>query len=258
MNTRIQTLFSNKTTSILSVYFTAGYPQFDDTISVLQALQSRGVDLVEIGIPFSDPVADGPVIQASNHQALQNGMTIKKLFAQLKNVRKDIYIPLVMMGYLNPIMKFGFEEFGQACSRVGIDGIIIPDLPMDDYLLAYQSIVEKYGLHFIFLITPETSEARILEIDQHTDGFIYMVSSPAVTGVQQSFDQHYAYFSRLQQMPLKNPKLIGFGISNQSTLQTVNQYASGAIVGSAFIKLLTTCPDIEQAVDQLILQLNQD
>jgi tryptophan synthase alpha chain len=180
------------------------------------------------------------------------------LFAQLENVRKDIHIPLVMMGYLNPIMKFGFEEFCQACSRVGIDGIIIPDLPMDDYLLAYQSIVEKYGLHFIFLITPETSEARILEIDQHTDGFIYMVSSPAVTGVQQSFDQHYAYFSRLQQMPLKNPKLIGFGISNQSTLQTVNQYASGAIVGSAFIKLLTTCPDIEQAVDQLILQLNQD
>lgn len=252
---RINQLFINKPSGILSMYFTAGFPQLNDTLPVLEALQSNGVDLVEIGIPFSDPMADGIVIQESGHQALQNGMNLRVLFGQLSDLRNTIKIPLVMMGYLNPILQFGFRDFCNECQRVGVDGMIIPDLPMDDYLSEYKSIAEEAGLKFIFLITPETSEERIRIIDEQTDGFIYMVSSAAVTGTQQSFDSREAYFKRIEAMKLKNPRLIGFGVSNKSTVDMVNKYSSGAIVGSAFIKSLQTSCSIPEAVQALLQEL---
>lgn len=254
---RINQLFSTKPSGVLSVYFTAGFPQLNDTLPVLKALQSNGVDLVEIGIPFSDPMADGIVIQESGHQALQNGMNLRLLFEQLSNVRSYISIPLVMMGYLNPVLQFGFREFCSECRRVGVDGMIIPDLPMDDYLSEYKAIADEAGLKFIFLVTPETSEERIRTIDEHTDGFIYMVSSAAVTGTQVSFDSREAYFHRLASMNLKNPRLIGFGVSNRATIEMVNRYASGAIVGSAFIKSLQSNCSIPEAVQALLQQLRQ-
>jgi len=254
---RIKTLFQQKQQDILSVYFTAGYPALNDTKAILSALQTQGVDLVEIGIPFSDPMADGPVIQESSHKALNNGMSIKLLFEQLTNIRNEINIPLVMMGYLNPVMQFGFEAFCRECSRVGIDGMIIPDLPMSDYLEEYKAIADSYDLKFIFLITPETSEERIRIIDENTDGFIYMVSSAAVTGAQSSFDSRLAYFDRINAMGLKNPRLIGFGVSNKATFDAVNQHASGAIVGSAFIKILEQIPEPEKAVGELLRVLKE-
>jgi len=254
---RIKTLFLQKQQDILSVYFTAGYPALNDTKAILSALQTQGVDLVEIGIPFSDPMADGPVIQESSHKALNNGMSIKLLFEQLTNIRNEINIPLVMMGYLNPVMQFGFEAFCRECSRVGIDGMIIPDLPMSDYLEEYKAIADRYDLKFIFLITPETSEERIRIIDENTDGFIYMVSSAAVTGAQSSFDSRLAYFDRINAMGLKNPRLIGFGVSNKATFDAVNQHASGAIVGSAFIKILEQIPEPEKAVGELLRVLKE-
>lgn len=252
---RINQLFKQKDRNILSVYFTAGFPKIDDTVLTLKELQSNGVDLVEIGIPFSDPMADGAVIQQSSHVALRNGMSIKKLFEQLTDVRNEIKIPLVMMGYLNPIMQFGFENFCRECDRVGVDGMIIPDLPMSDYLSEYKLIAQKYNMKFIFLITPETSEERIREIDEHTDGFIYMVSSAAVTGTQNNFDSRVAYFNRINAMNLRNPRLIGFGVSNKATLDTANQYASGAIIGSAFIKKLQEKGNIGDAVKKLLQEL---
>lgn len=252
---RINRLFQAKQKNILSVYFTAGFPQFEDTLPVLRSLQSHGVDLVEVGVPFSDPMADGLVIQKSSHVALQNGMSIRKLFDQLTGVRAEIHIPMIMMGYLNPVMQFGFENFCRECSRVGVDGMIIPDLPMSDYLSEYKPIAEKYKLEFIFLITPETSEERIRLIDEHTNGFIYMVSSAAVTGTQNSFDSRTEYFNRINAMGLKNPRLIGFGVSNKETYDTVNKYSSGAIIGSAFIKSLAENNDVDQAVKSLLSRL---
>ncbi len=253
MMNRINKLFRNKNKNILSIYFTAGFPGLDDTAPILEALQDNGIELVEIGIPFSDPMADGVVIQESSHTALKNGMSIRLLFSQLTDVRKKIDIPLVMMGYLNPIMQFGFENFCRECKRVDVDGMIIPDLPMSDYLTDYKPIAEKYELEFIFLITPETSDERIREIDENTNGFIYMVSSAAVTGTQSSFDKQIDYFNRINAMNLKNPRLIGFGVSNKVTKEMVFEYSSGAIVGSAFIKALNETTDIENAV-KLVLQ----
>lgn len=252
---RIKQLFQQKSQEVLSVYFTAGFPKLEDTRKILSTLQANGVDLVEIGVPFSDPMADGLVIQQSSHVALDNGMSIKKLFEQLTDVRTEIHMPLIMMGYLNPIMQFGFEAFCSECHRVGVDGMIIPDLPMSDYLTDYKPVAEKYGLEFIFLITPETSEDRIRQIDQHTDGFIYMVSSAAVTGTQSSFDNRIGYFNRINGMNLKNPRLIGFGVSNKATLEAVNQYASGAIIGSAFIKALQETGDVDAGVQLLLKRL---
>ncbi len=254
---RINKLFAAKSEKILSVYFTAGFPKLEDTLPVLENLQSNGVDLVEIGVPFSDPMADGIVIQESSHQALRNGMSLKVLFEQLTNVREKIHIPLIMMGYLNPIMQFGFENFCQECARVGVDGMIIPDLPMADFMNSYKSIAENYGLEFIFLITPETSEERIRLIDDNTNGFIYMVSSAAVTGTQSSFDSRVDYFNRINSMNLKNPRLIGFGVSNKATRDMVEKYASGAIVGSAFIKTLSKAENTKEAVELLLQQLSE-
>ena len=243
---RINFLFEKKKENILSVYFTAGYPKLEDTLPTLLSLQTNGVDLIEIGIPFSDPMADGIVIQNSSQVALQNGMSIRKLFDQLTAVRAQIHIPLIMMGYLNPVMQFGFENFCKECSRVGVDGMIIPDLPLSDFLAEYKEIALRYRLEFIFLITPETSEERIRLIDSHTNGFIYMVSSAATTGTQTSFDNKTEYFNRINAMNLKNPRLIGFGISNKSTREMVCKYSSGAIIGSAFIKALEETQDVEK------------
>jgi len=252
---RINKLFQQKSENILSVYFTAGFPKLEDTLPTLKCLQANGVDLVEIGVPFSDPMADGLVIQNSSHAALQNGMSIRKLFDQLTGVRANIHIPLIMMGYLNPIIQFGFEAFCKECHRVGVDGMIVPDLPMADFLAEYKEIASRYELEFIFLITPETSEERIREIDSYTNGFIYMVSSAAVTGTQNSFDNKVEYFNRINAMNLKNPRLIGFGISNKSTRDMVNRYSSGAIIGSAFIKALQETNDVEKGVKLLLEKL---
>jgi len=254
---RINYLFENKKENILSVYFTAGYPNLEDTIPTLVNLQGNGVDLVEIGVPFSDPMADGVIIQNSSHIALQNGMSIRKLFEQLTAVRAQIHIPLIMMGYLNPVMQFGFENFCKECSRVGVDGMIIPDLPLSDYLAEYKEIATRYKLEFIFLITPETSEERIRLIDSQTNGFIYMVSSAATTGTQTSFDNKVEYFNRINAMNLKTPRLIGFGISNKSTRDMVNRFSSGAIIGSAFIKALEETKDVRKGVKLLLENLEK-
>ena len=249
---RIKQLFETKQKDILSIYFTAGFPKINDTVEVIKELEENGIDLIEIGIPFSDPMADGPTIQASGTVALQNGMTLSKLFEQLKDIRKDVSIPLILMGYLNPIMQYGFENFCKKCQEVGIDGTIIPDLPFNDYIKEYKPIADKYNVKVVMLITPETSDERIRFIDEHTDGFIYMVSSAATTGAQQSFDnQKQAYFKRINEMNLRNPRLIGFGISNKATLEAAQANASGAIIGSKFITLLQDSKSIKDAVSQL-------
>lgn len=254
---RINQLFQHKNQHILSIYITAGFPHLNDTVETIETLQQNGVDLVEIGIPFSDPMADGIVIQQSSQTALKNGMSIRVLFQQLTHIREKIQIPLVMMGYLNPILQFGFEKFCEECNRVGVDGMIIPDLPMSDYLSDYKQIAEKYALKFIFLITPETSEERIREIDENTDGFVYMVSSASITGTQTSFDKQVAYFERINNMNLKNPRMVGFGISNKATKEMVFKYASGAIIGSAFIKAQNETKNITKAIQLLINRLNE-
>lgn len=249
---RIKQLFDQKKKDILSIYFTAGYPQLNDTCGIISQLEDNGIDLIEIGIPFSDPMADGPTIQASGTIALRNGMTLRILFDQLADIRKTVSIPLIMMGYLNPIMQYGFENFCKKCNEVGIDGAIIPDLPFDDYLKEYKPIAEKYDIKIVMLITPETSDERIRLIDDHTDGFIYMVSSASTTGAQSSFDDgKQAYFKKINSMGLKNPRLIGFGISNKATLDAAQANANGAIIGSKFITLLKDSKDIKGAVKNL-------
>lgn len=254
---RIDKLFQEKGNNILSVYFTAGYPELDDTVKVMQALEKNGVDMLEIGVPFSDPMADGPVIQASGAAALRNGMSLKLLFNQLTNVRQTVSIPLVLMGYLNPIVQFGFENFCREAARCGVDGFIIPDLPFTEYMESYKPVAEKYGLHMIMLITPETSEERIRMIDQHTSGFIYMVSSASVTGAKDRFsDENLAYFRRVNAMQLKNPRLIGFGISNKETFEAACHEASGAIIGSKFISLLGSEKSIDEAAKKLIVAID--
>lgn len=250
---RITNLFETKNNGILSVYFTAGYPELDDTVTVLKELEKKGIDMVEVGIPFSDPMADGPVIQEAATQALRNGMTLHLLFNQLENIRPEIKIPVVLMGYLNPIMQFGFEDFCRRCVETGVDGVIIPDLPFADYMSDYKEIAERYNLKMIMLITPETSEERIRLIDEHTSGFIYMVSSAATTGAQQSFDdQKQAYFRRINAMNLNNPRLVGFGISNKATFDAASSNSSGAIIGSKFIQLLKSEDTIVKAIDALL------
>jgi tryptophan synthase alpha chain len=255
---RITQLFETKKNGILSVYFTAGYPALNDTVRTLAALQAKGIDMVEIGIPFSDPMADGPVIQGANMQALRNGMTLSILFEQLKDIRQTIRIPIILMGYLNPVMQYGFENFCRICNATGVDGVIIPDLPFAEYVSDYKDIADRYDVKVIMLISPETSEERIRLIDNHTSGFIYMVSSAATTGAQRCFSATAQdYFRRVRAMDLKNPQLIGFGISNRETLKAAMANASGAIVGSKFIELLGKNTDPEIAVTKLFTALNQ-
>jgi len=225
---------------LLSIYFTAGYPNLKDTVTIIQDLEKSGVDMIEIGLPFSDPLADGPTIQASSTQALKNGMTTDVLFSQLKDIRKSIKIPLIIMGYFNPMLQYGVEAFCKKCAEIGIDGLIIPDLPVDVYNEQYKATFEKYGLINVFLITPQTSVERINFIDSISNGFIYMVSSASVTGSNSGFgDEQTKYFKRIAEMNLKNPQIIGFGISNNKTFTQATTHAKGAIIGSAFIKHLT-------------------
>ena len=225
---------------LLSIYFTAGYPNLDDTVSIIQNLEKSNVDMIEIGLPFSDPLADGPTIQASSTKALKNGMTSELLFKQLKDIRKTVSIPLIIMGYFNPIFQYGIETFCKKCKDVGIDGLIIPDLPIDIYHLNYKAIFEKYNLINVFLITPQTSNKRIRYIDSLSKGFIYMVSSSSTTGAKAGFsNEQTQYFKRISNMNLKNPQIVGFGISNNKTFAQATTHTKGAIIGSAFIKYLT-------------------
>tara|TARA_A200000159_G_scaffold131510_1_gene128691 strand:+ start:374 stop:1135 length:762 start_codon:yes stop_codon:yes gene_type:complete len=229
----------NQDKKLLSIYFTAGFPQLEDTAPILEQLQEAGVDMIELGLPFSDPLADGPTIQESSTQALRNGMTTDKLFTQLEGIRDHIHVPLIVMGYFNPMMQYGVERFCKRCQEVGIDGLIIPDLPADVYHEQYQSLFQQYGLLNMFLITPQTPDERILYIDQVSEGFIYMVSSAATTGTQGSFgDTQQHYFQRIADMKLQSKLLVGFGISNSETYQASVAHSQGAIIGSAFIKHL--------------------
>ncbi|PWJ40856.1 tryptophan synthase subunit alpha [Sediminitomix flava] len=237
---KIDKLFESKKKGVLNVYFTAGYPNLDDTVSVLESLQEAGADMIEIGMPYSDPVADGPTIQASNDKALANGMTIPKLLEQLKGFRERVHIPVVMMGYVNPVMQYGIERFCAACEELGIDGLILPDLPMQVYRDEYKDLMESHKLHNIFLITPQTTNERIKEIDENSSGFIYVVSDASITGAKKGIsEEQISYFKRLNDMKLEQPTLIGFGISDHETFSTACEYANGAIIGSAFIKALS-------------------
>lgn len=236
---RIDRLFQSDRRGLLSIYFCAGAPDPDGTARVIRTLAREGVDMIEIGIPFSDPMADGPVIQDAATKALRGGMTLRKLFSQLQGIRQDVDIPLILMGYLNPIFRFGFEDFCRACKEVGVDGMIIPDLPFKDYLESYKQVAEKYDLRVIMLITPETSEERVRLIDEHTSGFIYMVSSASTTGAQKDFNQaKQDYFKRVEDMHLRIPRMVGFGISNRATFEAACAHASGGIIGSRFVTLL--------------------
>ena len=237
---KINQLFATRgDRKFLSLYFCAGSPTLDGTADVILTLQRRGIDFIEVGIPFSDPLADGPVIQGAATKALKNGMTLHRLFDQLTAIKDEVRIPLILMGYLNPILHYGIEAFCRSCADAGVSGIIIPDLPFDDYLDVVKPVADKYDLRVIMLITPETSDERIRFIDEHTDGFIYMVSSAAITGAQHSFDEaKQAYFRRIDAMHLRNPRMIGFGISNRQTLESARQNAAGAIIGSKFVTLL--------------------
>ena len=253
---RINQLFNSNPKNLLSIYFCAGSPTLDGTAQVIRDLANNGVSLIEIGIPFSDPMADGVVIQNATTQALHNGMSLRTLFSQLRDIRKDVNIPLVLMGYLNPIYQFGFERFCQECARCGIDGVIIPDLPFRDYMQTYKAIADQYDIRVIMLITPETSEERIREIDTHTDGFIYMVSSAATTGAQQDFDaKKQAYFEKVDGLKLHNPRMVGFGISNKQTFDAACSHAAGGIIGSRFVTLLS---QYEGNADKAIKELKNN
>ena len=251
---RIEETFKTKK-NILNIYYTAGFPKLEDTIFIAETLQKKGVDMIEIGIPFSDPIADGTTIQESSTISLKNGMTLNILFQQLKNIRKKISIPILLMGYVNPILQYGISNFCQSCAEVGIDGVIIPDLPMDEFLNNYQSLFLKHKIYNIFLITPNTSDERIRRIDNKTQGFIYMVSSASITGARSNLKTAQVdYYQRIQSMKLKNPKLIGFGISNQYTFDIACQYAQGAIIGSAFINVLKNDAS-EKSIQSFIQQI---
>lgn len=237
---------------LLSLYFCAGCPTLESTGEVIKTLQRRGIDMIEVGMPFSDPLADGPVIQSAGTVALKNGMTTKKLFEQLCAIKNEVHIPLVWMGYLNVVMHRGYNAFFKDCAEAGISGVIIPDLPFKDYLEEVKPIADKYDLRVIMMITPETSEDRIRFIDDHTDGFIYMVSSASITGAQSSFgDSKLEYFKRIDDMNLRNSRMIGFGISNKQTLESACQHAAGAIIGSKFVSLLNETGNADQALDLL-------
>ncbi|WP_372773960.1 tryptophan synthase subunit alpha [Mangrovibacterium sp.] len=256
MKNRINQLFHDKKENILSVYFTAGYPQLNDTVSIIEKLVANGVDLIEIGMPFSDPVADGPVIQNSSLVALKNGMTIEKLFEQLRDIRKKVQIPLILMGYLNPVLQFGLEPFCQKCAEVGIDGLILPDLPMNEYQENYREVFTRYNLHNILLITPQTSDKRLKQIDEASHGFIYMVSSSSTTGAKSNVsDFQKEYFERINKAQLTNPRLIGFGISNRETFENACHYAQGAIIGSAFVKALANEGSLDNKISTFVNQL---
>ncbi len=244
---RIKKIFDNKSNNVLNVYCTAGFPKLDSTLEVMKSLQNNGADLIELGMPYSDPLADGEVIQQSGGIALKNGMTIRMLLGQLKNFRETISVPVVLMGYLNPVLQYGFEKFCADVAAIGIDGLILPDMPQISFENEYGAILNKYGLDFIFLVTPETSQARVKKLDELSSGFLYAVSSSSTTGKEKSFSDVEKYLQRLQSYSLNNPILTGFGVKDKNTLQSVCKYSNGAIIGSAYIKALEQSDDVENA-----------
>ena len=256
---RINKIFQEKNSGLLSLYFCAGHPTLESTGSIIKAIDSNGIDFIEVGIPFSDPMADGPVIQDAATKALRNGMTLRKLFSQITEIRKEgVKLPLILMGYMNPIYQMGYETFFCNCKEADVDGVIIPDLPFRDYMEEVKPIADKYDIRIIMLITPETSDERIRFIDDNTDGFIYMVSSAATTGAQKEFDEaKQAYFNKVNQMGLKHPRMIGFGISNKQTLESAQANAAGAIIGSKFVTLLDELKEPQKAVSALLEALKQ-
>ncbi len=249
---RIEKLFNDKKTGILNIYCTAGFPELEDTMKVIRSLQQNGADLVELGMPYSDPLADGPVIQESSLKAISNGMTITKLFEQLKDLRKDITVPVVLMGYMNPVMQYGFERFCRDAAAVGIDGFILPDMPMYEYEKTYGPVLKQHGLDLIFLVTPETPEKRIRQIDELSSGFLYAVSSSSTTGKDKDLSAGDEYFKRLHSMNLKNPVLIGFGIKDKQSFDHACRFANGAIIGTAFIKALDGSKNIEETIGEFV------
>lgn len=253
---RIQELFARKNERVLNMYCTAGYPTVDSTLAVMQALQKHGADMIELGMPYSDPLADGPVIQASSAQALAGGMTIQKLFEQLRDFREKITLPVVLMGYMNPVLQYGFEKFCADAAAVGIDGLILPDLPMHEFDKTYGAIMRQYGLDFIFLITPETAAERMRLLDERSSGFLYAVSSSSVTGGNKALNLE-SYGAKLQGVQLKNPVLIGFGIKDKASFDEACKYANGAIIGSAYIKALENKVDVEDATAQFLNKVLQ-
>lgn len=255
---RITDLFEKKKDPILSIFYTAGFPKLNDTVTILKSLEANGVDLVELGMPYSDPVADGETIQASNQKALENGMSVALLFEQLQNIRNEgLRIPIILMGYFNPVFQFGVEEFCKKCQEVGVDGLILPDLPFEEYQLNYKEVFQKYGLLNIFLITPQTSNDRIKEIDNGSEGFIYMVSSASVTGATSGVSTNMeAYFERINQLNLRNPRLIGFGIKDKESFEKSTKHASGAIIGSQFVRVLENSQGhLEEGIKEFIDQM---
>lgn len=249
---RIADLFKRKNQRILNIYCTAGYPNLDSTLKVMKALQDNGADMIELGMPYSDPLADGPVIQASSTVALANGMTIKKLFEQLKDFRKDIKLPVILMGYMNPVLQYGFEKFCIDAAAVGIDGLILPDLPEYEFETEYGAIIKKYGLDFIFLVTPETSEERIKRLDSLSTGFLYAVSSSSTTGKDKNMADVVNYLQKLINLKLRNLILVGFGIKDKATFDAACNHANGAIIGSAFVKAMEGAQNEELSVKQFL------
>jgi tryptophan synthase alpha chain len=256
MKNRIKELLSNHKTGILSMYYTAGFPSLADTMMIAESLASAGVHLIEIGIPYSDPVADGPTVQASNTVALKNGMRLSMLIDQVRQIRKKVSIPIILMGYINPVLQYGIEKFAKDAAEAGVDGVILPDMPMDEYLEHYRTLFDSVNLSNTFLISPTTSEERIRKIDAVTDGFIYAVSASSITGAKGKFEKSQLdYFDRIKKMELKNPYLIGFGISNHETFATASQYGAGAIVGSAFVDLLKNSKNLNDDITAFVKSL---
>jgi len=249
---RLDELFAAKKKNVLNIYCTVGFPKLDSTIEVITALQNNGADIIELGMPYSDPLADGEVIQASSTVALQNGMTIEKLFQQLKNIRNNIHLPIILMGYMNPILQFGIEKFCFAAKEVGVDGVILPDLPMYEFETMYKPLFDKNNLKFIFLVTPETSEERIKKIDALCSGFLYAVSSSSTTGKNKAIEDQESYFKKLKNMELKNPILVGFGIKDKATFDAACKYTNGAIIGTAYIKVLQNGGEIAQITKEFV------
>ena len=242
---RLEKLFQRKKDHVLNVYCTAGFPNIDSTLTVMKSLEENGADIIELGMPYSDPLADGPVIQSSSLRALRNGMTIRKLFEQLKEFRKTVNVPVLLMGYMNPVIQFGFEAFCKEAAELGIDGLIIPDLPIYEFETEYGEIIRKYNLDFIFLVTPETEENRIKKLDSLSTGFLYAVSSSSTTGKDKNFESVKNYLHRLNDLKLKNPILVGFGIKDKASYEDACEYANGAIIGTAFIKSIENSQDLK-------------
>jgi tryptophan synthase alpha chain len=253
---RIQQLFQRKSKNVLNVYITAGYPKVHDTLTIMQALEANGADLIELGMPYSDPLADGPVIQHSSSIALANGMTIAMLFEQLKDMRKTVAVPVILMGYMNPVLQYGFEQFCADAAAVGVDGLILPDLPEYEFETEYGAIIKKHGLDFIFLVTPETSAERIKKLDSLSTGFLYAVSSSSTTGGDKDFSPVQDYLQRLQSYNLKNPVLVGFGVKDKASFEAAAANSNGAIIGSAFIKALERKEDVVVATKEFLQTVN--